>query len=81
MTPDDVRALIGQWGALDLPPRAEDSLYEVIAAEVNRRVAEEREVCLALIRHYLVYDSQRAVSWHEIQDCLEAIRARGGATP
>lgn len=27
-----------------------------------------------IVNQYLVFDSQRAVSWHEIQDCLEKIR-------
>jgi len=34
----------------------------------------EQDRCIAIINQYLVYDSQRAVSWHEIQDCIEAIR-------
>lgn len=36
--------------------------------------ASERRRCEAIVREYLVYDSQRAVSWHEIQDTLEVIR-------
>ncbi len=34
----------------------------------------ERDRCLSIIQKYLVFDSQRAVSWHEVQDCIEAIR-------
>lgn len=33
------------------------------------------EWCIAIIRKYLLHDSQRAVSWHEVQDCIEAIRS------
>ena len=40
---------------------------------VAQAVQAERERIKTLIRKRLVYDSQRAVSWHEIQDCLEAI--------
>lgn len=39
--------------------------------------AREREMCLALVRQYLLFASQRAVSWHEVQDAIAAIRARG----
>lgn len=37
---------------------------------------EEREACINLIKHYLLFNSQRAVSWHEVNDCIEAIRKR-----
>lgn len=45
------------------------------AAQIIRAaVVVERERCVRLIKEYLRFDSQRAVSWHEVQDCLEAIR-------
>jgi hypothetical protein len=28
-----------------------------------------------IVREYLVFNSQRAVSWHEVQDCLGKIRS------
>lgn len=44
-----------------------------VTEQVHAAVAAERERCISLVRKRLVYDSQRAVSWHEIQDCLEAL--------
>lgn len=41
--------------------------------------AEAIAEAAATVRKYLVYDSQRAVSWHKIQDCLEAISALADA--
>lgn len=35
----------------------------------------ERGRAIALIRRYLLFDSQREVSWHEVQDCIDAIEA------
>jgi hypothetical protein len=43
-------------------------------------IAAERERCEFHVRYYLLYDSQRAVSWYEVQDCLTAIR-EGRACP
>lgn len=37
--------------------------------------ADERKRCVGLIRKYLSYNSQRAVSWHEVNDCIAAIEA------
>ena len=47
------------------------------AEQVAQARAEEREAVMAIIRQFLVFDSQRAISWHEVQDCLAAIRRRG----
>lgn len=41
---------------------------------VPAEVLAERERCLALVAHYLLFNSQRAVSWHEVQDARNAIR-------
>jgi hypothetical protein len=49
-------------------------IAEAMAAAVDDARNAEQSRCEGLIRRFLVYDSQRAVSWHEIQDCLEAIR-------
>ncbi len=39
-------------------------------------VQQERDRNLAEIKSSLVYASQRAVGWHEIQDTMDRIRAR-----
>lgn len=41
---------------------------------IAQYVAAERERIIAIIQEYLLYDSQRAVSWHEVQDVLDEIR-------
>lgn len=40
------------------------------------KILEEREACADIIRKFLVFHSERAVSWHEVQDALDAIQAR-----
>jgi hypothetical protein len=47
---------------------------EELADAVAQAVREETGRAEGLIRQYLLFDSQRAVSWHEAQDCLEALR-------
>lgn len=38
-------------------------------------VLDERERCARLVVRYLQFDSQdRTPSWHEVQDCIKAIR-------
>jgi hypothetical protein len=37
---------------------------------------KERERIVSIMRKYLVFQSQRAVSWHEIQDCIDEIEGR-----
>jgi hypothetical protein len=56
-----------------LNPEAFLDLIARIDTAVAAAVAEERARMIGLIRKRLVYDSQRAVSWHEVQDCLEAL--------
>jgi hypothetical protein len=46
----------------------------VLSRHVWHAVRAERERVEGLIRQHLLFDSQRAVSWHEVQDCLEALR-------
>lgn len=41
--------------------------------ELAAHDARVRAEAAALVRKYLAYNSQRAVSWHEVQDCAEAI--------
>lgn len=36
-------------------------------------ITHERNRCIAVVRAYLQFDSQRAVSWHEVQDCITAM--------
>lgn len=64
------------------PSNARPETSPTISDERNGRsgavgAPQERagEACIAIIRKYLLHDSQRAVSWHEVQDCIEAIRA------
>ena len=47
--------------------------------EVSARVAqaEQREAAIEIIKKFLLFNSQRSVSWHEVQDCIAAIRNRG----
>jgi hypothetical protein len=47
---------------------------ELIEAEARGR-EKGIEDSIEKIRGYLLFDSQRAVSRHEVQDCIEAIRA------
>ena len=54
-----------------------DCAVALVAQAIEQARRKEREECMTIMRKNLVYDSQRAVSWHEIQDCLDAIRARG----
>lgn len=54
------------------------TLYRtVVGPAIRAAVLAERERCVGLVRRYLLFNSQRAVSWHEVQDCIEAIRAGG----
>ncbi len=47
---------------------------EWIADLVRQATEGERDRCLDLIRHYLLFNSQRAVSFHEVNDVRDAIR-------
>lgn len=51
----------------------EDALVNVLALALADARAKERERVAKLVRYFLAFDSQRAVSWHEVQDCVEAI--------
>lgn len=53
------------------PPERRAYAYG-LAAGMER----EREQIIGVIRQYLLHNSQRAVSWHEVQDCIAAIRAQ-----
>jgi hypothetical protein len=44
--------------------------------QVLELLREERETCIAVMQKYLLFDNQRAVSWHEVQDAIAAIRMR-----
>ncbi len=57
-----------RWSPGDLATDLADELktFDVVKAERDRVVD--------VVRHYLVFNSQRAVSWHEIQDCIKAIK-------
>jgi hypothetical protein len=51
-------------------------LERLIAATIRAAVLEDREAGVSIIQKYLLFDNQRAVSWHEVQDAIAAIRAR-----
>lgn len=57
------------------PPMAAIEALRKESYERGRR--EGMAVALAEVCRHLVKHDQRPVSWHEVQDCLEAIRARG----
>lgn len=46
---------------------------EITAAELSQALRSERNRCIKLIRHYLMFNDQRAFSYHEAQDCIDAI--------
>lgn len=55
-------------------------LCRIVGAERAAGEREERVRAARLVRFFLAFDSQRAVSWHEVQDCAEAI-SHGDAVP
>lgn len=49
---------------------------ETQTARAIRLIREdERARCCTIIRRYLLFNDQRAVSWHEVQDAIDAILA------
>jgi hypothetical protein len=50
------------------------AFVQQIQLAVREAVTAERERVISLIRKYLLFNSQRAVSWHEVQDAIAAIR-------
>lgn len=64
-----------QWWSKYGPPELNDEYEEEDARECwDAATQAERERCIAIIQAYLQFDDQRAVSWHEVQDCIEKIR-------
>ncbi len=57
-----------------LPPRNQRDAAPPLVVKV------EQDRCIALIRAYLQFDNQRAVSWREVNDAIDAIR-RGDKAP
>jgi hypothetical protein len=49
------------------------TITKMVEGAITNAVREEHERCIAIIQHYLLFDSQRAVSWHEVQDTIKAI--------
>ncbi len=45
-------------------------------AKLEGAVSEEREKSISIIRKYLSFYDQRAISWHAVNDCIEAIRSQ-----
>jgi hypothetical protein len=45
----------------------------LIVDVVHDAVAQEQKRCVAIIREYLQFNDQRAVSWHEVNDAIERI--------
>jgi hypothetical protein len=57
-----------------LTEREKEVFDWVLSRAVWHAVQAEQKRAENLIRQSLLFDSQRAVSWHEVQDCLEALR-------
>ncbi len=57
-------------GTLATVSATEDDVDHAATTATNA----ERERCLEIVRHLLVFDSQRDVSWREVQICLRKIR-------
>lgn len=61
------------------PLRATETGYRCSRCKFEKELAtdaeRERFRCETLVRSYLLFQSQRAVGWHEVQDCLEAINS------
>lgn len=49
-----------------------------VAATSPESIVEE---IVSVIRRYLQHDSQRPCSWHEVEDCIEAIRSLESLSP
>ncbi len=64
------------WAALVGSGKAAATRFRGIAAAVQT----EQERCIAIISAYLKFSNQRAVSWHEVNDAIDAIR-RGDKAP
>ena len=77
-TEEKDKLLALQRAALDVWKQAHP--HEQSPGACSRAIAEarraQRERAEQIVQRFLVYDSQRAVSWHEVQDCLAALRAQ-----
>jgi hypothetical protein len=58
-------------------PYESDHITAAVEKAIDAAVKEEREAAIAVVRKCLQFDSQRAVSWHEVNDAIDAIRKRG----
>ncbi len=64
----------------DLADCAQDFKHLRASAEKAHGALDEQKRCINLIRHYLMFNDQRAFFCHEAQDCIDAIR-RGETAP
>lgn len=63
------KVCIGQCDVVDT-----DAAYRIVRRLARKVQAIERERAGKIVRRYLAFNDQRAVSWHEVQDAIEAIR-------
>ncbi len=52
-----------------------ETINRLVRAAMEKATQIERERCARLVQEYLVTKHQEAVCWHDVQDCLAAIRA------
>jgi KaiC/GvpD/RAD55 family RecA-like ATPase len=52
------------------------TMVDAVAGAIREAVLAEREAIARVVADHLAHDDQRAVSWHEVRDCLAAVRAR-----
>ncbi len=72
------------WGKAQAAPGYDKNEWMRLQAEFDRLRAEreaavlsEQQRCIGIIGQHLIFDSKRAVWWHEVKDCIAAIQARG----
>lgn len=79
---DELRTWYGWAANLPTPTVSVTEIWDLLAL-AERAIEESRRDALdeaaKVVRTRLTYDDQRAVSWHEVQDCAEAVEALRGA--
>ncbi len=58
-------------------PDAVSLIEDMFTLTIEAAIAERQEANIAIIRQYLQFNSERAVSWHEVNDAIDAIRRQG----
>jgi hypothetical protein len=52
-----------------------DAVCDVVLDALRYQADDERQRCIVLIARHLMYSDERAVSYNEVKDCIEAIQA------